>query len=172
MSIWFMQRVGQKFHFIDYYENSGFGLEHYAKTLKERPYVYGNHYMPHDADVREMTSGEVAMSRREVAEKLGIRPVTVVSRVRNMDTLIQVHIPAVRNIIGQCWFDDAKCSRGISALEGYHSEYDEEKKTLGSRPVHDFCSHGADGFRTFAVGYKEKHKAAKTNPSVTSGWGM
>ena len=80
MSIWFVQIAGKEFRFIDYYEASGYGLEHYAKVLKEKPYVYGNHYMPHDADVREMSTGEIARSRREVAENLGIRPVVVVPR--------------------------------------------------------------------------------------------
>lgn len=156
MSIWFIQTIGKQHRVIDYYENSGYGLEHYAKELKSKPYVYGTHHMPHDADVREMTSGEVALSRKEVAEKLGIRPVKTVSRVRNMDTLIQVHIPAVRNILAQCWFDEKKCAKGIAALEGYRAEYDEEKKILSNRPLHDWCSHGADSFRTFAVGYHEK----------------
>jgi hypothetical protein len=155
MTIWFMQRVGQKFHFIDYYESAGYGLEHYAKLLKSKPYVYGNHYMPHDANQREMTSSEVARSRKEVATDLGIRPVQVVSRVRNMDTLIQVHIPAMRNILSSCWFDADKCKQGLSCLENYRSEYDETKKILGVRPQHDWTSHGSDAFRTFAVGYND-----------------
>ena len=158
MTIWFMQPVGKEFRFIDYYENSGFGLEHYAKHLKSLPYVYGMHYMPHDADIREMTSGEIAKSRKEVAESLGIRPITVCERARNMDVIVNVHIPAVRNIFPSCWFDEKKCARGISALTGYRSEYDEEKKILSSRPLHDWTSHGADAFRTFAVGYEERVK--------------
>lgn len=160
MSIWFMQPAGKAYHFIDYYESSGYGLEHYAKVLKGKDYVYGNHYMPHDAEVREMTNSEVALTRKEVAENLGIRPVEVVSRVRSMDIVIQVHVPAVRNILASCWFDEKKCQRGISALEGYRSEYDEEKRILSNRPFRDWTTHGADAFRTFAVGYSltEKHK--------------
>ena len=154
MSIWFVQVAGKEFRFIDYYENSGYGLEHYAKVLKEKPYVYGNHYMPHDADVREMSSGEIARSRREVAEGLGLRPIVVVPRVRNIDTLIQVHIPAVRNLLSQSWLDEKKCATGISGLEGYQAEYDEEKKVLSNRPAHTWCSHAADAFRTGAVGYR------------------
>jgi hypothetical protein len=161
MTIWFVQHVGMQHAVIDYYENTGFGLEHYAKALRgelpgcehRREYLYGNHHMPHDAEQREMTNSEIALSRKEVAENIGIKPIVVVSRVRNIDTLIQVHIPAVRNIIGACWFDDKKCSKGISALEGYCAEYDEAKKKLGNRPLHNWCSHGADGFRTFGVGY-------------------
>jgi len=139
MTIWFMQQAGKSFHFIDYYENTGYGLEHYAKILKEKPYNYAEHYMPHDADAREMTNSEVALSRKEVAENLGVKPITVVSRVRNVDIKVQVQIPAVRNLLGQCWFDKEKCAKGISALEGYRAEYDEEKKVLSNRPLHDWC---------------------------------
>lgn len=156
MSIWFMQRAGKSFHFIDYYEATGYGLEHYAKILKEKGYTYGNHYMPHDAKQREMTSGEIAKSRKEVAEALGIKPVITAKRARNMDIIINVHIPAMRNIIPSCWFDAAKCSQGLSCLENYSAEYDEAKKILGNRPRHDWASHGADAFRTFAVGYADQ----------------
>lgn len=36
MTIWFWQQVGQEIHFIDYYENSGEGIEHYIKVVKEK----------------------------------------------------------------------------------------------------------------------------------------
>jgi phage terminase large subunit len=153
MTIWFMEQVGQQFHFIDYYEATGYGLEHYAKVLQGKPYRFANHYMPHDADQREMTNSEIAKSRKEVAQDLGISPITIVARARNIDMILQVHIPAMRNIMARCWFDEVKCSKGISALENYRAEYDEEKKVLSNRPVHDWSSHGADAFRCFAVGY-------------------
>ena len=158
-TIWFMQHIGKEYHFIDYYEATGYGLEHYAKVLKSKPYLYGNHYMPHDAEARELSSGEIAKSRREVAEDLGIRPVTIVQRAKNIDIIMQVHIPAVRNVLGQCWFDEKKCQQGISSLENYRAEYDEEKKVLGNRPKHDWSSHGADAFRSFAVGYVPKSQS-------------
>ena len=153
MSIWFIQHKFGKHVVIDYYENTGYGLEHYWKKMEEKGYRYGNHYFPHDVEAREMTNSEVAQSRKEVAEGLGIKPVIVVSRARKMDIIIQVHIPAVRNILGSCCFDEKNCVQGISALEGYRAEYDEEKKVLTNRPLHDWCSHGASAFITFAVGY-------------------
>jgi phage terminase large subunit len=159
MTIWFFQQVGLQYRFIDYYENTGFGLEHYAKVLKDKPYVYGNHFMPHDADVREMSSGTIAKSRKEVAENLGIKPIVVVQRAQNIDIIMQIHIPAVRNIMSQCWWDEKKCATGLSALESYAADYDDEKKVLKNRPAHNWASHGADGFRTFAVGYREVKKA-------------
>lgn len=33
-----------EFHVIDYYENSGEGLRHYMKVLKDRGYTYGDHW--------------------------------------------------------------------------------------------------------------------------------
>jgi hypothetical protein len=161
MSIWFVQPVGKTFRIIDYYENTGFGLEHYAKVLKERGYVYGNHYMPHDIEVHEMGSGEIAKSRRQVAEGLGVKPIEKVARARNMDIIMNVHIPAVRMMLPFCWFDAEKCARGISALEGYRAEYDEEKKKLGNRPMHTWESHAADAFRTGAVGYTGQIRTLK-----------
>jgi hypothetical protein len=159
-SIWFMQTIGRELRFIDYYEAQGEGLAHYASALKERPYVYGDHYMPHDADVREMGTGT---SRRQTAENLGIRPVIVVKRAKDTNAVL-AGIEAGRNIMSSCWFDERKCSRGLSALVGYRADYDDERKKLADHPLHDWHSHGADAFRTFAVGYAPRAKKR----SVTS----
>jgi phage terminase large subunit len=68
-AIWFYQVVGREVHIIDYYENSGEGLPHYISVLKQKGYIYGRHYAPHDIQVRELSSGK---TRREVARGLGI----------------------------------------------------------------------------------------------------
>lgn len=169
MTIWFMQFVGREIRVIDYYENMGMGLAHYAKVLKDKPYSYGDHYMPHDANIREMSAGEHALSRVEVAEGLGIRPIVVVQRARNTDAVMN-GIEAGRNILGSCWFDEGKCHQGISGLEGYRAEYDEIKKVMKNTPLHDRCSHPADGFRTFAVGYAPKRRKKESPRILVSGW--
>lgn len=170
-SIWFVQAIGREYRVIDYYEATGMGLEHYARILKSKNYTYGDHYMPHDAAVRELSAGEHARSRVEVAEGLGIRPITVVERPRNKDA-VMAGIEAARNLLGMCWFDEVRCAKGISALEGYRSEYDEEKKVLRNTPLHDWCSHGADSFRTFAVGFRGRTKKAELPRRGATGWGV
>lgn len=162
MTIWFVQSTLTQHRVIDYYENNRMGLEHYAKVLKDKPYVYAGHVMPHDANVHEMSSGEIALSRKESAEALGIKPISVVERAKNMDMIVNVHIPAVRNILATCWFDETKCAQGLAALGHYHSEYDEERKIYRSNPEHDWSSHAADAFRTFAVGYAPKEPPDKS----------
>jgi phage terminase large subunit len=155
-SIWFVQHIGKTHHVIDYYENTGVGMDHYAQVLKDKKYNYAAHIMPHDGDARQMTGGELAKSPKELAEDSGLHPVEIVPRVQNMDIVVKSHIPAVRNMLSQCYFDRERCAVGISALKSYHSEYNEDKKVLGVRPAHDWSSHAADAFRTFAVSYAPK----------------
>jgi hypothetical protein len=171
-TIWFIQSTGREHRIIDYYECSGQGLAHYAKIIKEKPYVYGEHYMPHDASVRELGTGK---SRKDTAEELGIRPVRIVKRARDAQA-VRNGIEAGRNILSRCWFDEKKCANGLIALDGYHYEYDEEAKKLKDTPAHTFHSHGSDAWRTFAVGFQPKisHKPVSRimrENIIQGGWG-
>ena len=146
MSIWFMQQVGLQYHFIDYYENSGEGLQHYAKVLQDKHYVYKHHFAPHDIAVRELGTGK---SRQEVAKSLGI----AFEVGPQMD--VDDGINAARSLFSQCYFDSDKCHRGINCLKNYRKDWDEKNKVFKNNPKHDWASHGADAFRTFAVGFKK-----------------
>jgi hypothetical protein len=165
-SIWFMQHIGLQYRFIDYYENTGMGMVHYAKTLQEKPYVYGDHYMPHDAEQRQMGGDtDVALSRREIAENLGIDPILIVKKAKDSQAVLNA-IEAGRNILNQCCFDEEKCSRGILCLESYRSEYDEDKDKLGNKPLDNWSCHGADSLRTFAQGYQPKQKVVPSGKNM------
>ncbi len=150
-AIWFFQIVGQEIRVIDYYETTGEGLPYYVKHLQNKPYVYEEHYAPHDIEVRELNTGK---SRKETAKGLGI-DFTVAPMLR-----IEDGIEAVRSILARCWFDSTNCEKGLSALRSYHKEFDEKNQTFKLRPHHDWASHGADAFRTFAVSYRKKVKPA------------
>ncbi|MEP4379768.1 MAG: terminase [Alphaproteobacteria bacterium] len=145
-AIWFHQRAGREDRFIDYYENEGEGLAHYVQALRDRPYTYGRHYLPHDVEVRELGSG---LSRRRMLEDLGLRPIVTVPRTTEMSTDIQ----AVRNALARCWFDGGRCDAGLRHLDGYRRAWDDKRGVWRDRPHHDGASHGADAFRMFAVGY-------------------
>jgi len=147
MTIWFYQTAGMEIRLIDYHEDSGEGLSHYAKVLQDKGYVYGWHTAPHDIAVRELGTGK---SRLEVARNLGIR-FEVAPKLDPDDG-----INMARTIFSQCWFDENKCSRGIQALKNYKKEWDDKNKVFRNTALHNWASHGADGFRTFAVGYKRK----------------
>lgn len=145
-SIWFAQQVGKEVRIIDFYEASGVGLDHYAKVLKEKPYSYGGHILPHDVEVKELGTGK---SRLEVLDSLGIRNVTILGQLR-----IEDGINAARLFIEKCWFDKKLCAHGVEALKQYRAEYDEKLKVLKLRPLHDWTSHAADAFRYLALGLR------------------
>ena len=143
-SIWFAQYVGQEIRVIDYYENSGVGLDHYAKELSSKNYHYMDHILPHDVQVKELGTGK---SRLETLHNLGIQEVTIAPKLG-----IEDGIQAARSMLNRCWFDEEKCNRGIEALRQYRREFDEKNKTWRGRPLHDWTSHGADAWRYLAVG--------------------
>ena len=148
MAIWFFQIVGQEIHFIDYCESSGEGINYYIDYMKrEKDYIYGRHFAPHDIKVRELGTGK---SRYEVARSLGVD--FEVGKMLPIEDGIQ----AVRNILNRCWFDKVKCEKGLSAIRSYHKEWDEANQVFKNRPKHDWSSHGADALRTFAVGYEKE----------------
>ncbi|MGX5076009.1 terminase [Enterobacter mori] len=150
-AIWFVREVGEEFHIIDYYENSGEGLRHYMKVLKDRGYEYGEHWGPHDIENREFAAD--AKSRKELAREgyeidgqmysLNFKVVPKAG--------IDTGIESAREILPRCVFDEEKCSEGISHLEGYRKEWDDKRGCWKDKPLHDATSHGADSFRYFAV---------------------
>ena len=146
-AIWFAQYAGREIRIIDYYENSGVGLDHYAKVLADKGYHYTRHVLPHDARVKELGSGK---SRIETLANLGISDVQIAPSLA-----VEDGIQAVRSMIGRTWFDADKCERGVEALRQYRREFDDKLKTWRGRPLHDWTSHGADAMRYLAIGYSE-----------------
>jgi len=160
-AIWFSQSLrGGEIRVIDYYENSGEGLPHYAQVLKEKQYAYGTHWAPADIQVRELGSGR---SRMEAAQQLGIR----FQVVPNLP--IEDGIHAVRLLFPRCWFDEIRTHRGLEALQHYRWDYNARLREFKSRPLHDWASHGADAFRYFALRQTPpKDKRPVTWPAPTN----
>lgn len=151
-AIWFVQRVRQEVRVIDYYEMTGEGLQHYAKVLQSKPYVYGQHVGPHDIQVRELGTGR---SRIEIAKELGIK-FTVAPRLP-----VDEGINAARMLLPRCWFDAKRCGDGLEKLRLYRKDYDEKLKTFRDRPRHDHTSHAADAFRTGCVVQPKRAEAVQ-----------
>lgn len=166
-AIWFVRQVGEELHIIDYYENSGEGLRHYMKVLKEKGYTYSEHWGPHDIDNREF--GSDAKTRRELAREGYEIDGQVCRMTFQVVPKIGVDdgIEAAREILSRCAFDDAKCEEGISHLEGYRKEWDDKRGCWKDRPLHDKTSHGADAFRYFAVAKTKRNTMTHVPVSFT-----
>lgn len=154
-SIWFAQIVGFEFRLIDFYENRGHALGHYLEVLKERAlpveqggkgYVYGEHWLPHDA------RNELLASERTIEQQMW----TAGHRVRITPRLtVAAGIDAARKIFARCWFDEEACADGLQALRNYRFDVDPNTQAFSKAPLHDWASHAADAFRYFAIGIAE-----------------
>ena len=69
-AIWFFQLLGNEIRLIDYYENVGEGMPHYIKYCQSLPYVYGEHFAPHDIKVRDYSAD--GRTRWEIARDLNL----------------------------------------------------------------------------------------------------
>lgn len=168
-TIWFSQDCGREVHFIGYYEMSGEGFDHYALHLQERQKkwncVWGRHVAPHDISNRELGPGK---SRLQTARELGIR-FEVASRVARKEDGIHT----CRKIFRICWFDEIECKRGLECLSNYRREWNEKNRIWQLEPVHDWSSHGADGFQTFAISHRftaSGVKRSESPPRNAAGW--
>ena len=139
-AIWFVQRLQSQLRIIDYYENSGEGLDFYADVLDSKPYKYDRHIAPHDIKVREL--GAYGKSRLESALELGIS-FDVAPKLS-----IEDGIEMVRKTLPQCYFDKNKTYQGTEALKAYQKKWDERNQCFKNRPTHNFASHPSDAFRT------------------------
>jgi phage terminase large subunit len=153
-AMWFVQQTrGGEVRVIDYHEDSGVGWDEYAKILQSKRYKYDSINLPHDAQVREMTSGK---SRVEIIRQLmkGVR-ITVMPKYDVADS-----INAVRMMLPKCWFDADKTSKGLKAIKAYQRRYNAKTQTFEKSPLHDWSSHAADAMRYVAMGLKQSNDGA------------
>lgn len=145
-AIWFAQRQGVNVRVIDYYKSTGKTIDQDAKVLQNKPYVYARHILPHDG------STLVKHAPDSLAIQLDRFFPNMVTVLPNDD--IEKGVQAVRRLLPICYFDEVKCSEmgGLATLESYHREWDDKRKMFKDTPCHDWASHGADAFRSLALG--------------------
>lgn len=145
-AIWFFQVSFDGLRVIDYYENAGHGLSHYVQELKARCYTYGDHWLPHDAMVKELGTGR---TRYETLASMGVQG-RLVPNHKVIDG-----INAARVSFASMHFQADRCRFAIEALRQYHAEYDDKLRTFKTSPRHDWTSHCADAFRYMAMAWRE-----------------
>ncbi len=152
-AIWFAQYVGFEYRILDYYQDRLVHLDHYLKILQNKPYIYGTHWLPHDAQAK--TLGTKKSVEEQVRAKF--------SKVRIVPKLsVRDGISAARTIFPNCWFDEKLTAQGVECLKNYKFKVDPETKTWSKDPLHDEFSDGADGFRYMAIALKEPKQTTQT----------
>ena len=137
-AIWFRQTVRGRKNIIDYYENTGKFVDHYAKVLDNKGYAYGKLILPHDGKARSKVSGEsYAKAFRDLDYDVIVN--------KKIDKDVGINITA--NALPSFYFDEDKCKDGLEALDHYRREYDEENRVYKEKPLHDWASHPADSIK-------------------------
>lgn len=159
-SIWWFQVVGTQVFILDCYSASGVGVDHYAEIIEQRRKEYGwtdgLDFVPHDAKVKEWGTGR---TRVETMQGMGLNP-RVVPMASKLDG-----INAVRKTLSRSVFHPRCEEQGISALEQYRREWDDDKKTFKANEVHDWSSHLSDAFRYLAMAWQEIPEPAYKEPA-------
>jgi hypothetical protein len=151
----FFQEIGQEIRIIDHYSNNNEGLEHYTRVMADKGYKYGRCYLPHDAAVRDLSTG---VSREQFMWDLGVRNTVVIPKAS-----VQDGIEKVRQILYRCTFYDIKTQPLLDSLQNYKKD---KSKTTGeamNTPRHDQYSHDADAFRVMAMAVSQFGQSSVSN---------
>ena len=157
---------------IDYFEGRLEEIKYYAKFINYWDYIYGRHYMPHDAEHKRLGYAD-NKSIEEQFNDLGVRPSEIVERIDNKNSAHNL----ARDIMAKTWFhrgDDRglpvdqcegyypytenedmmtrarRCERGWEALCNYRYKYKDEDDVFQLTAHHDWASNGADAFMQYA----------------------
>jgi hypothetical protein len=169
-AIWFHQRVGAEHRFIAFDEAWGEPYGYFIQRMQSRGWIWGTHFLPHDATHKRQQGARVA-SPIEMLEELapGWR-FQIVPRVDDVLTGIQM----ARAKFSQAWFDEANCAAGIAHLALYRKEWNDRLAVWSDRPRHDEHSEAADAFRQWAQGWEDYSTSSGSVPKRrnTSGWAV
>jgi len=149
MAIIFYQLIGNRVMVIDYHEATGYSFVYYAKVMKEKNYLYGEHYAPFDIENREMGAGSNkelrALSRLEKAEEVGItfEPVPKASFENSVDN--------ARAIMSRCYFDREKCSKLLFHLEQWGRTWNNQIQEYTDWEAKNPHKHAGAAFRYMAT---------------------
>lgn len=145
-AIWFHQMMNQQDRFINYYEEHGQNLQHYVVELLRLGYVFGTHFLPHDADHQRLGDFNKSI-RDQLADLLPGHNFVIVPRI----TLLNTGILSTRKMLKNAWFDENRCKLGIQRIEGYQKVFSKQHKKFIDQPnKSNGCSEGADALRQHA----------------------
>jgi phage terminase large subunit len=144
---WAWQQVGMEHVAVDYYGNTGHGIDHFLDEIRRRDYKVKHILLPHDASqAHQSARGNAAGNtiekqvRAVYADAVRLVPrVSVVNRIN-----------AARQLFGRINFAEQPTSAGVQGLTHYQFKLD-ERGQRSREPLHNWASNPADAFTYYAV---------------------
>lgn len=145
-AIWFHQELHGEDRFIDYFEDHNEDLRHYVAALQRRGYLFGRHFLPHDADHKRL--GDYNRSTKQMlASLMPGQTFLIVPRITELITGIQT----TRKHLKGAYFDEARCKQGYQRIEGYRKKFNRAENRFSDEPdKSNGCTEGADALRQWA----------------------
>lgn len=144
----FFQTYTDGWRIINNYKNTGFGIQHYCEVMddltKQLNYNISTIVLPHDAEVRDLTSD---MTREEAFWKFGYKKTIIVDRTKDINN--------DRELLRQAMDDmyiDPQAQYIIDCFLNYTKEWDERRGVWKDTHEHNDYSHGADALRQMVRG--------------------
>jgi len=138
----FAQRLGGESRIIDAIGTHNTSLQEIARVVNSKGYTYNGHFLPHDARVRELSTGR---TRQEVLTELLNGDVNIVKRVSQKEDAVS----AVRSNYQRLWINE-DLVEFVDAFAQYEYEFDEDRKVFLAAPKHNWCSHYCDALMQWA----------------------
>lgn len=143
-SIIFAQRMLSEVRIIDYEEESFLRYDEWAKRIDRKPYVYGDHWLPHDGG--NETQGGAGLSAQAQLTPLLRKKPKVIPRPPSVEDPIR----SARMMFPRVYVDETKGERLMMCLKRFRRGVPESTGEPG-KPVKDEYRHGADAFGGLAL---------------------
>lgn len=141
----FYQKSGGELRMIDYWEGSNTdGIPQAIKAAKDKPYIYGKWFLPHDATANSIDTGQTRV--KTVKDLWPNIEVEIIPKLSVDDGIAKARLVFPRQ-----WFDETKCTVFLDHLAQYRQEWDDDKGMFKEKPLHDYTSHAGDLERYAAV---------------------
>lgn len=148
-AIWCIQHTLHSDNCIDYIEESGEEFNFFIQWLIELQYIYGTHWLPHDATHKRQLGIENKSAETMLRDLTPSWHYDIVPRIPEILTGIQQTRMAFKN----SWFDEERCAEGLKRLENYRKEWDRRhgcwKPTPATSRAAKAETNGADAYRGF-----------------------
>jgi hypothetical protein len=142
-AIWFYQiKHGGWIDFIDYYEMNKADPNHYAALVLSKPYRYGKHYLPHDA---ESEKADTIKDYRSQLIAAGLKDTCMIPRTSSVTS----DIAFVRTHFAQVRFNknNPMVMQGLKHLRNYQYKWNDKHGVWSDEPAKNGAQHAADAFR-------------------------
>ena len=164
IAVGFLQDNDPWYDWIDYFDCTGepysYVFAEVDRRCRERGYVLGRTYLPHDGAHRRPGTERLKTSK-DMMEDVGFVRVEIVPRINDLQDGIQ----QTREAFSRYRFDEERCKELVTHLEGYRKTWNERAALYTSEPARNGHQHAADMVRQHA---QLRHEFRTRKPSSGS----